>query len=307
MKVTVAIITRNRANQLKRCLLSLTKQTAKDFSVLVVDNGSTDNTKNVVDSFKNELRIKYCFEKQPGAAYARNKALRLITGDIMATIDDDCESSSDWVKSIIKAHLEFPDAAVIQGWAISKPKGKLISIVEQFNHEAVFKDNIVRKKNFLYHLNRTFLRESGCRILLIDGKNASFKLEIFKKNHLEFNIDWARGDDFEFSKQILSLGESIIFDPKIVIYHWERPTLLKFISQRFGSGAQVVNAKFYWPSVYFPQRKPLWWVGRGINFLIYLVRDGYIYQSPILIPLFIIERVTTISGRLFQHIKLRVV
>lgn len=300
MKFIVAIITRNRAEQLKRCLDSLTHQTVNAFSVLIVDNGSTDNTKRVIDSFKKRLEIKYHFESRPGAPYARNKALSVITGDVMATIDDDCEAFPNWIENIQKAHKEFTEAIAIQGWAISRPLGGLISIIAQFIQESGFKENTLCKKNFLYHFNNEFLRKPA-PILLLDAKNASFKLKKLKTLGRTFNTSWKHGDDLEFSKQLLSEGEKIIFYPQSKAYHWERPAIRQFLRQRYGAGGEVMNAQLHFSKKLFPKRKPLWWVGRSLNFILYLFRRRYFAKSLILVPMFILERSVCMAGRYMEY------
>ena len=94
--------------------------------------------------------------------------------------------------------------------------------------------------------------------------------------------------------------------PKIIVYHWERPTLKQFLLQRFNSGSEVMKAKKNWPKKFFPEKKTLWWFGRCINFIVYIVKKKHIYKIPVLIPLFLIERNTTIIGRLKENLELNI-
>lgn len=92
MNISVIIPTYNRANELARCLESLTHQTYKNFEIIVCDDGSTDNTKEVVDRFKNELNITYDYaENFGGPARPRNRGIRLAKGESIAFLDSD-----DW-------------------------------------------------------------------------------------------------------------------------------------------------------------------------------------------------------------------
>lgn len=86
--VSVAIATRNRAEYLSESITSVLGQTMQDFEILVVDDGSTDNTKEVVESF-NDSRIRYFYQEQAGVSAARNRAADESRGAYTAVHDDD--------------------------------------------------------------------------------------------------------------------------------------------------------------------------------------------------------------------------
>lgn len=90
--ISVIIPTFNRAEMLKRCLLSLCEQTYKNFEVIVCDDGSSDNTKVVVDEFSHKLNIIYSYDNNSGGpARPRNRGLKIAKGDFIAFLDSD-----DW-------------------------------------------------------------------------------------------------------------------------------------------------------------------------------------------------------------------
>ncbi len=92
MKVSIIIPTYNRADKLYISLLSLTNQTFKDFEVIVCDDGSIDNTKEVVEGFSSQLNITYNSDNNfGGPAKPRNRGIRLAKGEIIAFLDSD-----DW-------------------------------------------------------------------------------------------------------------------------------------------------------------------------------------------------------------------
>lgn len=86
--VSVAISTYNRADFLKETILSVLNQTVQDFEIVVVDDGGTDHTKQVVEEF-NDSRIKYFWQENQGISAARNLAAEKSTGFYTAVIDDD--------------------------------------------------------------------------------------------------------------------------------------------------------------------------------------------------------------------------
>ncbi|GAI16908.1 unnamed protein product [marine sediment metagenome] len=65
-KVSVIIPTYNRANLLPRTIKSVLNQTFRDFELIIVDDGSTDNTKQVIERFQTDLRVKYIYQENSG-------------------------------------------------------------------------------------------------------------------------------------------------------------------------------------------------------------------------------------------------
>lgn len=86
--VSVAIATRNRSKFLSESITSVLGQTMQDFEIVVVDDGSTDNTREVLEGFK-DSRIRYFYQEKAGVAAARNRAADESLGAYTAVHDDD--------------------------------------------------------------------------------------------------------------------------------------------------------------------------------------------------------------------------
>ena len=115
LKVTVVIVTYNRAEMLKEALESLTTQSRLPDEVLVVDNNSSDRTKAVAESFKGRLNMSYVFEPVQGTSTARNTGIKHAQGDIIAYLDDDCIAEKDWLHYIEIPFLEDPAIGMVGG------------------------------------------------------------------------------------------------------------------------------------------------------------------------------------------------
>ncbi len=102
MKVSIIIPTYNRAHLVKRAIYSVLNQTFKNFELIVVDDGSQDNTKEVLESI-DDLRVKIIFQENRGVSAARNKGIYESSGDIIALLDSDDE----WLEDKLKVHLRF--------------------------------------------------------------------------------------------------------------------------------------------------------------------------------------------------------
>lgn len=102
-KVSVIIPTYNRAKFLKRAINSVLNQTFKDFELIIVDDGSTDDTSEVIYNF-GDSRIKYIrYEKNKGAAVVRNTGIKNAKGDFIAFQDSDDE----WLSQKLKKQMEI--------------------------------------------------------------------------------------------------------------------------------------------------------------------------------------------------------
>lgn len=117
MKVSVIIPTRNRADLLEATLQSLLTQTfpASSFEVIVVDNGSTDNTKEVADKFSQLLQMKYLFEASPGLHRGRHAGWKAAQSDYLVFADDDIKAFPTWLESIYQVFESKQKVALVGG------------------------------------------------------------------------------------------------------------------------------------------------------------------------------------------------
>ncbi|MFH1662242.1 MAG: glycosyltransferase family 2 protein [Candidatus Falkowbacteria bacterium] len=125
--VSVIIPTYNRAGLLKKSVGSVLSQTFKDFEIIIINDGSTDNTENVIKSF-NDSRIKYIKNKKNrGAGAARNIGIKIARGDYIAFQDSDDE----WLPEKLKKQIEVfksvsPSVGVVySGYLLFKNNKKI--------------------------------------------------------------------------------------------------------------------------------------------------------------------------------------
>ncbi len=118
--ISVLLLTRNRKVELQRCLESLEQQTARDFEVVVVDNGSTDGTAEMIMQHTGCRIVRV--ENRTGGSFAeaRNRGLDAAHGEIVAFIDDDCTAEPRWLEKI--GH-ELKEVDAIGGLVL--PAGRL--------------------------------------------------------------------------------------------------------------------------------------------------------------------------------------
>jgi len=113
--VSVVIATRNRAESLRDTLASLTRQSRRPDEVVVVDNASSDHTRDIALKFADSLNLKYVYEAKRGIPYARNAGIQNAGGDIIAFIDDDCVADENWLKNLEIPFVKDPHIGVVGG------------------------------------------------------------------------------------------------------------------------------------------------------------------------------------------------
>lgn len=109
--ISVVIPTCNRAELLRLALEGLCQQTLKRnrFEVVVVDDGSTDNTERVVTSFSHSLFLRYARQSNAGISAAKNHGLSLSRAPIVVFLDDDDVMESDCLEQHLHTHEMYPD------------------------------------------------------------------------------------------------------------------------------------------------------------------------------------------------------
>jgi len=150
-KVSIVIPTYNRAKLLKRAIHSVLNQTYQDYEIIIVDDGSTDNTEEVVRSFNDNKVIYIKHERNKGAPAARNTGIRAARGEYVAFQDSDDEWLPEKLEKQIKA---FKTASTEIGivytgfWRIEGDKRTFfpspnITPKEGAIHDALLKGNFV--------------------------------------------------------------------------------------------------------------------------------------------------------------------
>ena len=118
LSITTVICTRNRADPLRRVLDSLcAARQPKDalWELVIVDNGSTDDTEAVVAAYADRLRVRRIVEERPGLSFARNAGVAAARGDYILWTDDDVTVDPGWLEAYARAIRAAPDASVYGG------------------------------------------------------------------------------------------------------------------------------------------------------------------------------------------------
>lgn len=115
-KVSVVIPTYNHGHFLSEAIQSVLDQTLKDWELIVVDDGSTDNTSEVVDSF-NDYRVRYHRQENQGPAASLNKGLELASGEYVRFLDADDYLIPGSIRAQVELLDRNPRVALVYGQA----------------------------------------------------------------------------------------------------------------------------------------------------------------------------------------------
>lgn len=229
MDFTVNVCTYNRANNLPRCLGALARQKGVehlDWEVQVVDNNSSDGTRDMVERLAKELpiKIRYTFEAEQGLNYARNTGVRQSEGTYFSYVDDDIEVSPDWLAAL---HGNFVrnDADAVGGRIHLDPSTRLPAWIrdnemkgflgfQDFGDEPFRMDGAQRYPfggNMSFH--RRVVERIGYFNPLLGRKGAGTKRsELFK------------GAETDYFHRLAASGDPRIFyEPRAIVYHQVMP------------------------------------------------------------------------------------
>lgn len=114
-EIAAIICTHNRDNYLGLAIDSLLQQEYNNYEIIVIDNASTDSTKEVVKVRLNQGKIRYVYEAQLGLSVARNRGFAETNAPIIAYLDDDAIASPHWLEKIVTSYTKNSRLAIAGG------------------------------------------------------------------------------------------------------------------------------------------------------------------------------------------------
>ncbi|MGJ8724983.1 MAG: glycosyltransferase [Roseibacillus sp.] len=218
---TIAICTRDGGHRLKKNLPHFEQIEDPKFELIIIDDGSTDETDTIIKKFIAGSHLNCHLLTQPpsGLSAARNHAAREGKGEFIVYIDDDARPYPQWLHYLRQAFAENPKAAAAGGpnlppTPVSRQNAIVTACAGNASH-ILFNDTTAE------HL-------PGCNFAL----RRELLLEIGgfdKRFH-------AAGDDVDVCWRLLDAGHELAFHPAAYVFHDRRPTIKGFLRQQRGYG-----------------------------------------------------------------------
>jgi len=235
----------NRPQEIQELLESLTKQTFNDFEVIIVEDGSEFDAKEIVASFEDQLNIRYFFKTNTGAGQSRNYGMERARGDYFLILDSDVIVPEGYVAAIHKRlTAEYTDA--FGGPDAAHPSFTFLQKAIDYSMTAMLTTGGIRGNKKAK--NKFQPRSFNLGI----SKKAFEKTKGFSKMKI--------GEDIDLSFRLWDLGFETQLIEEAYVFHKRRSTLKQFYKQtnNFGYARPFLNKKFpktakitYWfPTVF---------------------------------------------------------
>lgn len=219
-KISIIVPIYNVEKYISECIKSILNQTYKNFELILVDDGSSDNSGRICQYYeKSDKRIVYIIKDNGGVSSARNLGLKYAKGEYISFVDaDDCLKES-FLEELIK-YNEYD--LIIGGYKeyYNQTKGVLISNEETF----YINDKNARKIDNLFC-------ENGVHVLFYFPWNKLYKREIIISNNLFFKDNIIASEDTIFIMDYIRYAKNIIIVPyNNYLYRYIKNTSKRYLS-----------------------------------------------------------------------------
>ena len=258
-RVSVVVCSYNGGRTIRDCLEALTKLEYPNYEVIVVNDGSTDDTVTIAKQFP----FRLVSTPNRGLSNARNTGLRLATGDLVAYTDDDAYPDPHWL-TYLADMFQRTSHAGIGGPNLPPPNDGWIA--ECVSNAPGGPIHVLLDDETAEHI-------PGCNMA-------------FRKSHLEaiggFDSQFrAAGDDVDICWRLQDRGWTLGFHPSAVVWHHRRNSVQTYWKQQRGYGRAEALLERKWPEKYNAAGHLSWngrLYGRGAGSLLSL-SPSRIYQG----------------------------
>lgn len=227
-KYSVIVPVYNRPEEINELLQSLTTQQYKSFEVIIVEDGSTNPCREVVDTFRDKLQLEYVVKQNSGPGPSRNVGYALAKGDYLVVFDSDCLIPAEYF-TVVEAALNRDSFDAWGGPDRAHENFTSLQRAMAYSMASVLTTGGIRgsKKSVGTFQPRSF--------------NMGISRNVFEKtNGFKFG---RLAEDIELSIRMRKLRFRIVLLPEAFVYHKRRTTLKQFYHQvsSFGKGRVQVG------------------------------------------------------------------
>lgn len=212
VKVSVIMPIFNAADYLRPALDSVISQTLRDIEIICVDDGSTDNSLEILKEYQqNDERIRIVTETNAGPALARNNGIRRARGEYIAFLDDDDFYEPRFLEALYDMAKEHDLDVAISDYDIYNMRRSTFQKAAPEDHEEIFEQGRVTSKS--EYPDHIFSSTNG------SAWNKLFRRSFVVNKELKFLPDVKMYEDVYFVVTALSLAERIEKHPSVLVHH----------------------------------------------------------------------------------------
>ncbi|MEM6283281.1 MAG: glycosyltransferase family A protein [Chloroflexota bacterium] len=241
VSISVVICTRDRTEDLKKCLPSILEQEGAEYEVIVVDNApSTEDTRLYVESLSSD-RLRYIHEPTPGLSVARNTGLDAATGEIIAFTDDDALASADWLHRLVYVFETDDQVGCVTGLTLPAELESEAQVMFErfggFNKGRGFEPIVWSMKTHA-ETEPLFPYLAG---QFGAGVNMAYRTELIRDlgkfdDALGAGTPAKGAEDIDMFFRVIVEGYKLVYEPNAVLYHHHRRNYDGLAKQLQGSG-----------------------------------------------------------------------
>ena len=221
-RISVVVCTRNRPDDLRRCIRAICQLQPAPLEVLVVDNDPADERSRQL--VLGVPRLRYVVEPRPGLSWARNRGIVDCAGDVIAFIDDDVTVDRRWVGRLQQAFAENPAAGVVTGLVCPSELETLPQA--QFEFQRGFGRGYAPK--WFHPARGRRLHWKACETGRFGtGANMAFRRVVFERvglfaTELGAGTLTQGGEDLEMFYRVIKQGIPVVYEPRALVWHRHR-------------------------------------------------------------------------------------
>ena len=261
MFFSIVIPLYNRPQEIEELLVSLTRQSYTNFEVLIIEDGSTLDAREVIATYSQKLNVRYFYKQNAGQGFARNYGFERAEGDYFIIFDSDCLIPENYLETVNNAlaknwldayggpdaaHENFTDIQKAISYAMTSPF-TTGGIRGNKKHVGTF-----HPRSFNMGVSKAAWQKSGGFLLT------------------------RLGEDIEYSIRIQKNGFKIGLIPDAVVYHKRRTNFTQFYKQLHFFGRARINIYKHFPS----ELKLVHFFPAAFTVGIFVVLCANLFQTP---------------------------
>jgi glycosyltransferase involved in cell wall biosynthesis len=224
LNVSVVVCVYNRADRIAQCLNSILYQNFDSFELIVIDDGSSDKTKEILEKFSPQKKVRIITNKKNfGLMVSRNIGIKQALGKFIVFTDSDCIAEKDWLANLITPFNADANIMIVGGQILDPPVKNYYDIVDKGIYYISDKSRYVKN---------------------IFGGNMAFRREFLQDSKFDETLKYG-GDEYDLCLQGMKIGKKIFYQHSAKVVHLHRQGLVSNIIRSFllGLGNGYIKLK----------------------------------------------------------------